>query len=165
MKSTDASQLQTSEIRSDQYGIRSKIFVEEKPIKFEIVLEGRIGLAKPKKKDSILGVANLTKLGKAVSNLLANSDRSLDMVMHYREELDLAMHNLSKSEFAGATTKSEAAYGEAILKNLAKVIDMLGEANGLLERCMKPIDVSVPRALLWQNISKVKSHIANGIPN
>ena len=41
MKSTDASQLQTSDIRSDQYGIRTKVFVEGKPIKFEIVLEGR----------------------------------------------------------------------------------------------------------------------------
>ena len=52
-----------------------------------------------------------------------------------------------------------------ILKDLAKVIGMLGEANGLLERCMTAMDVSVPRALLWQNISKVKSYIANGIPN
>ena len=44
-----------------------------------------------------------------------------------------------------------------ILKDLAKAIGMLGEANGLLERCMKAMDVSVPRALLWQNISKLKS--------
>ena len=165
MKSTDASQLQTSDIRSDQYGIRTKVFVEGKPIKFEIVLEGRIGLAKPGKKDSILGVASLTKLDMAVSKLLANSDRGLDMGMHCRDVIDLAMLNLSKAEFAEATTKGEAAYGEAILKDLAKVIDMLGEANGLLERCMTAMDVSVPRALLWQNISKVKSYIANGIPN
>jgi hypothetical protein len=75
------------------------------------------------------------------------------------------MLNLSKSEFAEAATKAKAAYGEAILKDLAKVIDMLGEANGLLEGCMKAMDVSVPRALLWQNISKVKSYIANGMPN
>ena len=165
MKSTDASQLQTSDIRSDQYGIRTKVFVEGKPIKFEIVLEGRIGLAKPGKKDRILGVASLTKLDMAVSKLLANSDRGLDMGMHCRDVIDLAMLNLSKAEFAEATTKGEAAYGEAILKDLAKVIDMLGEANGLLERCMTAMDVSVPRALLWQNISKVKSYIANGIPN
>ena len=156
MKSTDASQLQTSDIRSDQYGIRTKVFVEGKPIKFEIVLEGRIGLAKPGKKDRILGVASLTKLDMAVSKLLANSDRGLDVGMHCRDVIDLAMLNLSKSEFAEATTKSEAAYGEAILKDLAKVIGMLSEANGLLERCMKAMDVSVPRALLWQNISKLK---------
>jgi len=156
MKSTDASQLQTSDIRSDQYGIRTRVFVKGKPIKFEIVLEGRISLAKPGKKDSILGVATLMKIDMAVSKLLANSDRGLDMGMHCRDVIDLAMLNLSKSEFAEATTKGEAAYGEAILKDLAKVIGMLGEANGLLERCMKAMDVSVPRALLWQNISKLK---------
>ena len=165
MKSNDAGQLQTSDIRGDQFGIRTKVFVEGKPIKFEIVLEGRIGLAKPGKKDSILGVASLTKLDMAASKLLANSDRGLDVGMHCRDVIDLAMLNLSKSEFAEAVIKGEAAYGEAILKDLAKVIDMLGEANGLLERCMKAMDVSVPRALLWQNISKVKSYIANGIPN
>ena len=40
MRSTGAGKLQTSDIRSDQYGIRTKVFVEGKPIKFEIVLEG-----------------------------------------------------------------------------------------------------------------------------
>ena len=44
------------------------------------------------------------------------------------------------------------------------MIDRLGEANGLLERCMKAMDVSGPRALLWQSISKVKSFIAAGMP-
>ena len=165
MKSTDANQLQTSDIRSDQYGIRTKVFVEGKPIKFEIFLEGRISLAKPGKKDSVLGVATLMKIDMAVSKLLANSDRGLDRGMHCRDVIDLAMLNLSKAEFPEATTKGEAAYGEAILKDLAKVIGMLGDANGLLERCMKAMDVSVPRALLWQNISTVKSYIANAIPN
>ena len=163
MKSNDVGQLQTSEIRSDQFGIRTKVFVEGKPIKFEIVLEGRIGLAKPGKKDSILGVASLTKLDMAASKLLANSDRGLDVGMHCRDVIDLAMLNLSKSEFTAATTKADAAYGEVILKDLAKVIGILGEANGLLERCMKAMDVSVPRALLWQNISKVGSFIPDGI--
>ncbi|MCS5592507.1 MAG: nucleotidyl transferase AbiEii/AbiGii toxin family protein [Gammaproteobacteria bacterium] len=164
MRGTGAEQLQTTDIRSDQYGIRTKVFVQGKPIKFEIVLEGRIGLAEPGKKDSILGVATLTKLDMAASKLLANSDRGLDMGMHCRDVIDLAMLNLSKSEFAEATTNTKVAYGEAILKDLSKVIGILGEANGLLERCMKAMDVSVPRALLWQNISKVKSYIANGIP-
>jgi hypothetical protein len=44
------------------------------------------------------------------------------------------------------------------------VIDILGETNGLLERCMKTMDVSVPRALLRQNISKVKNLLADGMP-
>jgi hypothetical protein len=162
MRSTDAGQLQTSDILSDQYGIRTKLFVEGKPIKFEIVLEGL--LANPRKKDSILGVATLTTLHMAVSKLLANSGRGLDMGVHCRDVIDLAMLNLTKTEFAEAITKAKVAYGEAILKDLSKVIDILGEANGLLESCMKIMDVSVPRALLWQNISKVKSFIADGMP-
>jgi len=164
MRSTDAGQLQASDIRSDQYGIRTKVFVQGKPIKFEIVLEGRIALAKPRNKDSILGVATLTTLDMAASKLLANSDRGLDMGMHCRDVIDLAMLNLSKTEFFEAATKSKAAYGEAILKDLARVIDRLGEENCLLERCMKAMDISVPRALLWQNISKVKSLIVDGVP-
>ena len=100
----------------------------------------------------------------AASKLLANSDRGLDMGMHCRDVIDLAMLNLSKAEFAEAITKSKAAYGEAILKDLSKVIDRLGETNGLLERCMKAMAISVPRALVWQNISKVKSFIADRMP-
>jgi hypothetical protein len=136
MRSNDFGQLQTSDIRSDQYGIRTKVFVQGKPITLDM----------------------------AASKLLANSDRGLDMGMHCRDVIDLAMLNLSKTEFFEAATKSKAAYGEAILKDLSKVIDRLGEANGLLERCMKAMDVSVPRALLWQNISNVKSWLADGMP-
>ena len=164
MRSTDVAQLQISDIRTDQYGIRTKVFVQGKPIKFEIVLEGRIALASPRKRDSIAGVATLTRLDMASSKLLANSDRGLDMGMHCRDVIDLAMLNLSKKEFVEAATKSKVAYGEAILKDLSRVIDRLGAANGVLERCMEAMDISVPRALLWQNISKVKSFIANGMP-
>jgi len=162
MRITDAGQFQAADVRSDQYGIRTKLYVETNPIKFEIVLEGRIGLAKPGKEDSILGVATLTKLDMAVSKLLANSDRGLDMGVHCRDVIDLAMIHLSKSEFSEATVKAQEPYGEAILSDLSKVIDMLGETNGLLERCMKAMDVSVPRALLWQNIRKVKSYLVVG---
>jgi len=164
MRFTDAGQFQAADVRSDQYGIRTKVYVETNPIKFEIVLEGRIGLAKPGKEDSILGVATLTKLDMAAGKLLANSDRGLDMGVHCRDVIDLAMIHLSKSEFFEATAKAQDAYGEAILRDLSKVIDMLGEANGLLERCMKAMNVSVPRALLWQNIRKVRSYLVVGTP-
>jgi hypothetical protein len=100
----------------------------------------------------------------AASKLLANSDRGLDMGVHCRDVIDLAMIHLSKSEFSEATAKVQEAYGEAILRDLSKVIDMLGETNGLLERCMKAMDISVPRALLWQNIRKVKSYLVVGTP-
>jgi hypothetical protein len=100
---------QAADVRSGQYGIRTKVYVETNPIKFEIVLEGLIGLAKPGKEDSILGVATLTKLDMASSKLLANSDRGLDMGLHCRDVIDLAMIHLSKSEFSEATAKAQEA--------------------------------------------------------
>ena len=69
---------QLSDVRADQYGIRTKISVAGQSIKFEIVLEGRISLDRPGKTDEILGVATLTQLDMAVSKLLANSDRWAD---------------------------------------------------------------------------------------
>ena len=72
------------------------------------------------------------------------------------------MIHLNKSEFIEALAKVQEVYGEAILRDLPEVVDMLGETNGLLERCMKAMDVSVPRALLWQNIRKVKSYLVVG---
>ena len=49
------------------------------------------------------------------------------MGMHCRGAIDPAMRHLSKAGFSVAATKSKAAYGEAILKDLAKVIDRLGD--------------------------------------
>ena len=52
---TDAREgvFQLSDVRADQYGIRTKISVAGQSIKFEIVLEGRISLDRPGKGDEI----------------------------------------------------------------------------------------------------------------
>jgi len=46
-------------------------------------------------------------------------------------------------------------------QRIAKVLkainaQLLKERDGLLERCMVAMDMSVPKALLWQNISKLQ---------
>ena len=66
---------QVKEVRADQYGVRVMLRVASQPIKFEIVLEGRIQLAAPTVKDEVCGVATLSALDMATSKLLANSDR------------------------------------------------------------------------------------------
>ena len=42
---------QTGDVRADQYGIQTSILVAGQPIKFEIVLEGRIELELPNPSD------------------------------------------------------------------------------------------------------------------
>ena len=50
MPSTDAGQFQAADGLRDRFCIRTKVYVKAKPIKFEIVLKGRIGLDKRGKK-------------------------------------------------------------------------------------------------------------------
>ena len=69
---------QVGDIRADQYGIRTKVLVGDSAIKFEIVLEGRIGLATPGATDEICGITTLCPLDMATSKLLANADRWRD---------------------------------------------------------------------------------------
>lgn len=57
MKGCSDGAFQYSDVRSDQYGIHTKVFVEGQPVKFEISLEGRVSLKRPSMNDSILGVA------------------------------------------------------------------------------------------------------------
>jgi hypothetical protein len=71
------------------------VFVQGKPIKFEIALEERTGLAKPRKKDIILNITTLSKFDIAKSKLLVNTDRGLGIGVHCRDVVDLAMLNLS----------------------------------------------------------------------
>ena len=114
-------------------------------------------LANPSKKDRIAGVATLMRLDMAASKLLANYDRGLDMGMHCRDVIDLAMLNLSKTEFAKAMTKSKAACGEATLKNLSKVINRLGEFNGLLSVVWRPWLFQSRRHFLGRILVKSKA--------
>lgn len=49
-----------------------------------------------------------------------------------------------------------AAYGDSIERDLAKAVDHLLGREGRLERCMSAMQVSVPRALLWQRIKALR---------
>jgi hypothetical protein len=155
--SPNAGAFQFAEIRADQYGIRSKISVLGQPIKFEIILEGRINLDAPSIKDEILGIATISKTDMAASKLLANSDRWADDSVHSRDIIDLAMMNLPKRQLEKALVKAQSAYGKAIVVDLTKAINQLQDREGLLERCMTAMDITMPRALLWQNIRKLRN--------
>jgi hypothetical protein len=140
------------EVRADQYGIRTIVQVAQSPIKFEIVLEGRIALEPPTVDDVICGIATLTPLDMATSKLLANSDRWADDSVFSRDLIDLAMMQPGKALLLHAIAKSKNAYGNSIEADLAKAIDRLLSRPGRLERCMQMMQMTVPKALLWKRI-------------
>jgi len=147
---------QTREIRADQYGIRTMLQVADQSIKFEIILEGRVKLESPGTSDEICGIATLTPLDLAASKLLANSDRWNDDGVFNRDIIDLAMMNPSLALLRSAVAKAEAAYGEAICKDLNKAIERMLDRHGWLERCMQVMAMNLPKAVVWQHIRKLR---------
>ena len=77
------------EVRADRYGIRTYLRVDEVPVKFEIVNEGRIeidGAINP-----ATGVPTLARVDMYAEELLANADRYRDKAVASRDIIDLAM--------------------------------------------------------------------------
>ena len=147
---------QAREVRADQYGIRTVVSVDGHPIKFEIILEGRIALALPKPADHICGIATLAPLDMATSKLLANSDRGNDDGVFSRDLIDLAMMSPTLALLRQAVAKAEAAYGQSILRDLQKSINAIQTRPDRLERCMQVMAMTIPKAALWQKIRALK---------
>lgn len=144
------------EVRADQYGIRTMLLVDEQPIKFEIVLEGRIELERAASTDQVCGIATLTPLDMATSKLLANSDRWSDDGVFSRDLIDLAMMSPSLPLLRKAMLKAEGAYGEAVARDLERAIDRLHNRPDWLERCLRAMAMSLPKAVLWSKIRALR---------
>jgi hypothetical protein len=147
---------QLREVRADQYGIRTLLAVDAQPIKFEIILEARSELIPSKSEDDICGVQTLTPLDMAASKLLANSDRWNDDSVFSRDVIDLAMMKPGTPLLKAAIEKAKGAYGDAIPLDLIKAIGKLKERETWLDRCMRAMNMTVPKALVWQNLSALK---------
>lgn len=147
---------QAREMRADQYGIRTMLMEAGQSIKFEIILEGRIELAPPGAGDEVCGVATLTPLDMAVSKLLANSDRWSDDGVFNRDIIDLAMMNPPLALLRSAVAKAEAAYGQAIRRDLEKAIQRIQDRHDWLERCMQAMAMNLPKVLVWQKVRALR---------
>ncbi|SDD75203.1 Nucleotidyl transferase AbiEii toxin, Type IV TA system [Variovorax sp. CF079] len=147
---------QAGELRADQYGIRTRVQVDDQPIKFEIVFEARMGLQVPGKADELCGVPTLTPLDMAASKLLANSDCWADDGVFSRDLIDLAMMKPSLALLRDAVAKAEGAYGAAVRRDLQRAIERMRERTGWLERCMQVMGVAGTQAQVWQQIRALR---------
>ena len=143
----------------DQYGIRTRLNVEGKTIKFEIVLEGRVRLDPPGPEDTVCAVPCLTLVDMACSKLLANSDRWNDDGVFSRDLLELAHLPLKPNQLINALSKAEGAYGESVQKDLIQSLERLLGRDGWLERCREALKIEEPKAVLWQKLIGLKRQI------
>lgn len=139
-------------IRTDQYGIRTMLLVDDVPIKFEIVLEGRIQLAVPGTSDALCGVPTLTALDLAASKLLANADRWRDDSVFGRDALDLAMMDMPPRRLRPAIEKAAGAYGDSITKSMRLAVDGFRARPGWLLRCTRALSITVPAGVVQQKL-------------
>jgi hypothetical protein len=145
------------EIRTDQYGIRAMLRVGDVNIKFEIISEGRIEFDTPKNNDCVGDIVTLSRVDLVASKLLANADRWNDDVVFNRDVIDLAMMKVNKNEFHQAIQKAKKAYDESVLDSLDKAINRLFTKEDFLNRCILAMKISVPKAVLWQNLERLKA--------
>lgn len=145
------------EIRTDQYGIRAMLRVGDVNIKFEIISEGRIEFDTPKNNDWVGDIVTLSRVDLVASKLLANADRWNDDVVFNRDVIDLAMMKVNKNEFHQAIKKAKKAYGESVVDSLDKAINRLFTKEDFLNRCILAMKISVPKAVLWQNLERLRA--------
>lgn len=141
------------ELRADQYGIRTQVRSGTALIKFEIVLEARIGFEEPGPDDQVCGIRTLAPVDLAAEKLLANADRWPDDGVFSRDLIDLAMQRASRAVLQAARSKAESAYGDAVRKALAAAVDGLRKRPHRLEECMRALSITgVSKAQLWARI-------------
>jgi hypothetical protein len=146
---------QLRDIRADQYGIRTLIEAGGYPIKFEIVLEGRIELEKPDIASKVCGITSLSPIDMLASKLLANSDRGLDSSVFSRDLIDIAMMQPSSTLLNQAIAKATGAYGASIVSDLRKCITRIQTTPNWLERCMQAMVLQLPKKILLERIAHI----------
>jgi len=137
--------------RADQYGLRTRVQVDEVEIKFEIALEARIALDEPQ--ELVCGVPSLSARDLVASKLLALADRWADDAVHSRDLIDLAMMAPPQALFLQGLHKAQAAYGQAPVESLNKAVAALRQRPQRLDQCLRALDMQgLSKAELWSRI-------------
>jgi hypothetical protein len=135
--------IELREARADRYGIRTFVTTDPalRPIKFEIVSEGRINLGKST--ETILGVPLANRIDLFAEKLLANADRYADAAFRSRDIIDLAMLAGRHGGIpAAAWSKARRAYGDTIDRAFTAAL-RLTQNTRYLRSCITALEIEV----------------------
>ena len=129
------------DIRADRYGIRTWLEVDNAPVKFEIVSEGRISLTGESVQP--YPVQLLDRFSCIVEKFLANTDRGRDSASLSRDLIDLAFmaHGWPEIDLNTALTCAIDVYGDSVIKNLEYALRTFN-AEGHRNRCLNRLDIN-----------------------
>jgi hypothetical protein len=127
------------EVRTDQYGIRTFLSIDDVPIKIEIVREARIDLQGIN--DSAFPIPYLSREDMFAEKLLANTDRALDRAVLSRDIIDIAMMARYWGDIPRAAfDKAYGAYGNAVVTMFEGAINMIGDRR-YFEKCLRDMSI------------------------
>ena len=136
------------EVTADRYGIRTFLDMSGHKLKFEIILEGRIGLSGDAA--SGLPVPALDAASCCAEKFLANADRWGDEAVLGRDAIDLAFMAARWGREplrAGAAIATEA-YGKVVASDAKRAATKMLERADWRRRCVAALSVTDTRTLL-----------------
>jgi len=114
------------EVRADRYGIRTFLRIDDVPVKFEVVSEGRIHVAGAMHPQ--WGIPVLAPEDMYAEKLLANADRWGDKSVASRDAIDLAMMIAHWGTVPQAAwDKARLAYGQSVDVAYDKAIGLVSD--------------------------------------
>ena len=134
----DLSKIQVGRSTTDQYGIRMIVFVDDMPIKTEIIAETRFQLDPPRYLNWSL-VPCLSFNDCFTSKLLSNSDRYADDGVEARDLIDLAVLRLRSPIPQASIEKAEKAY--QVMRPLERAIALFQKRPDYREKCFHSLQV------------------------
>lgn len=146
------------DVKSDQYGVRAVLEVDEARVKFEIIREGRIQLSGSNYKNLPVQVLSVVDLFS--EKLLANADRFNDEGAQSRDLIDLAVLINSHKEIPlDAWAKVKKAYGESVVQAFHKGIAFLSRPKYFESCCEKmKIDPNI-KSLIVPTLEKERAKL------
>lgn len=135
------------EVIADRYGIRTFVQVGEEKIKFEIVNEGRIGIAGSLEPGYPIPV--LTPVSCFAEKFLANADRWSDESFLGRDVIDLAFMAAAwdTADAAAGFAQARDAYGKVVDDALKKAVQAMSERKDYMKRCTAGLGVEDTRTM------------------
>ena len=150
------------EPRVDQYSIRCAFAVDEVPIKFEIVYEGRIEFDDPRPEDRICGIWTLSAEDRVATKLMANADRWADDSAMSRDLIDLAMLSPIEVLPRAGIEKAQRAYGDSIADSFLKSKESLLGRKGRLKACMRNLGMAIQEDTLRSKLERLRLETTDG---
>jgi hypothetical protein len=151
------------DVRKDRDKISTIIYAGEgeQPIKFELVLEGRIPLSGQRIPG--IPVPTLSRVDLYAEKILANADRWPDASVMYRDAIDLAMMVDQWGPIPqAAIDKAAGAYGTAAVRELAKATEYLAANEAVVDKALASMGMDASHAPRISALLQAEVHRIDG---